>query len=166
MQEEVNQKTVALATRSAKMTADVLKSMMRAYLSAQKQKKQSKGQQAGVKQGKTSLKKLQAQGDSLSSIEITDKNIKSFERTARKYGLTFSLKKDAAQNPPKYVVFFRGKDADVINRAFTEFSGKEIKRANRPSIRQRLAKMRQKAQSQQQTREKVKEKDKGLDNSL
>jgi hypothetical protein len=36
LQEEVNQKTVALSVNTAKMTANVLKSMMRAYLASQR----------------------------------------------------------------------------------------------------------------------------------
>ena len=120
MQEEVNQKTVALSVNTARMTASVLKSMMRAYLAAQRQKHQQKAQKTGVetvKQGKTSLRELQKGGASLSTIEVTDGNIKSFERTARKYGITFSLKKDKTQEPPRYIVFFRGKDVDVMIQA-------------------------------------------------
>ena len=40
MQEEVNQKTIALCTRCAKMTADVLKGLMRKYLSDREKHKQ------------------------------------------------------------------------------------------------------------------------------
>lgn len=166
MQEEVNQKTVALSVNTARMTASVLKSMMRAYLAAQRQKHQQKVQKSGmetVKQGKTSLRELQKGGASLSTIEVTDGNIKSFERTARKYGITFSLKKDKTQEPPRYIVFFRGKDVDVIQQAFKEFSAAEILKANKPSIRERLAKARQRSQSQSQHYEKVKEKEKGLE---
>ena len=165
MQEEVNQKTVALSVNTAKMTANVLKSMMRAYLASQRQKHQQHAQKSGmeaVKQGKTSLRELQKGGAQLSTIEVTDGNIKSFERTARKYGITFSLKKDKTQDPPRYIVFFRGKDVDVIQQAFKEFSAAEIVKANKPSIRQRLAKSLQKSQAQQH-QQKVKEKDKGLE---
>ena len=36
-----------------------------------------------------------SQNAAISNIEVTDGNIKSFERTASKYGLDFALKKDA-----------------------------------------------------------------------
>lgn len=65
MQEEVNQKTVALSVNTAKMTANVLKSMMRAYLASQRQKHQQHAQKSGmeaVKRGKTSLRELQKGG--------------------------------------------------------------------------------------------------------
>ena len=38
MQEEVTQKTIALSVKTARVTADVLKNMLRKYLSGQKQK--------------------------------------------------------------------------------------------------------------------------------
>ena len=31
------------------------------------------------------------------------------------------MKKDKTTEPPKYMVFFKGKDADVITQAFKEF---------------------------------------------
>ena len=38
MQEEVTQKTIALSVKTARVTADVLKNMLRKYLSGQQQK--------------------------------------------------------------------------------------------------------------------------------
>lgn len=43
----------------------------------------------------------------VSSIEVTDSNIKSFERVARKYNVDFAVKKDRTCEPPKYLVFSR-----------------------------------------------------------
>ena len=60
------------------------------------------------------------------NIEITDKNIKSFERYARKYGINYALKKDKSKEPPVYLVFFKGRDQDALNAAFREFSQKQI----------------------------------------
>ena len=169
MQEEVNEKTVALAKNTAKMTGRVLADLMRRYLASKRQKKQvtEKVMQKGapkVKRGKTTLRQLQAQGDSLSTIEVTDQNIKSFKNKTKKYGITFSLKKDPTQTPPKYIVFFRGKDADVLTQAFKEYTALELAKANpekkKPSIRQRLEQSRQKtkeAPAQQKERTKAKE---------
>ena len=82
MQEEVNEKTIALAKTTARLTGRILADMMRSYLNHRRQKNQQKQQkqpeQPKVKQGKTTLRKLQQRGDSLSTIEITDQNIKSF----------------------------------------------------------------------------------------
>ena len=66
--------------------------------------------------GKTSVKKLVGEGVGVSSIEVTDGNIKSFERVARKYNVDFAVKKDKTTDPPKYVVFFKGRDADAVSQ--------------------------------------------------
>ena len=76
MQEEVTQKTIALVIKTAKLDANVLKAAMRMYLNHRRQKAQKT-------HGKTSVKKLVGEGVGVSSIEVTDGNIKSFERVAR-----------------------------------------------------------------------------------
>ena len=110
MQEEVTQKTIALSVKTARVTADVLKNMLRKYLSGQKQKGKNP-----YKVGKQSYKELKSQGSGLSNIEITDGNIKSFERVAKKYRLDFALKKDSSTKPPTYYVFFKGQDTEMMN---------------------------------------------------
>ncbi len=82
MQEEVTQKTIALVFKSSRLTADVLKKAMKMYLEHRKAGKQAT-------HGKMSVKDLVGQGMGASSIEVTDNNIKSFERVARKYNVDF-----------------------------------------------------------------------------
>jgi len=79
-------------------------------------------------QGKQSVKQLVGQGQGVSNIDITDGNIKAFERVARKYGVDFALKKDSSVDPPKWMVFFKAKDADALTAAFKEFTNKTLKR--------------------------------------
>ena len=80
----------------------------------------------------------------MSNIEVTDGNIKSFERVARKYGVDFALKKDVSSQPPRYLVFFKSRDADALTAAFAEYSGKVVQRRGKekPSIRRQLAQLR------------------------
>ena len=47
---------------------------------------------------------LLQQNAAISNIEVTDGNIKSFERTANKYGIDYALKKDTSEQPPRYLV--------------------------------------------------------------
>ena len=51
-------------------------------------------QKAQKTHGKTSVKKLVGEGVGVSSIEVTDGNIKSFEWVTRKYNVDFAVKKD------------------------------------------------------------------------
>ena len=106
------------------------------------------------KQEKVTVKELAKQNAGMVNIEITDKNIKSFERYARKYGINYALKKDKSKDPPVYLVFFKGRDQDALNAAFREFSQKQIQKANKPSIHKRLAAYR--AMMPKKTKDKVK----------
>jgi len=145
MQEEVNQKTVALVVNTTKMTASVLKRAIERKLQEDGQKRSRKrsehqaSRQNKKLHGKMSVKQLVSSGSGVSNIEITDRNIKSFERIARKYGIDFSLKKDKSREPPRYIVFFRGKDTDVVNQAFKEYVAGQTKSKSKPSIKKRLA---------------------------
>jgi len=138
LQEEVENKSLMLVINATKMTARALKNAMSKYLSQQKQVSREtprdRPKSENIPKGKQSVKKLAGQGQGMSSIEITDRNIKSFERVARKYGVDFALKKDTSGEKPKYLVFFKARDADALTAAFKEFSGKNIKREKKPSV--------------------------------
>lgn len=159
MQEEVNDKTIALSVKTTKLTGTVLKVAMQKFLSEMaKQKQKSKVQ---PKQGKQTMKQLMKKNTQITNIEVTDGNIKSFERVARKYGIDFSLKKDTSEQPPKYIVFFKARDVDVMTAAFKEYTANDLKKTNKPSLRKRLAKA---METVRKHREMVKEKtkDRGL----
>ena len=155
MQEEVTQKTIALSVKTARVTADVLKNMLRKYLSGQKQKGKN-----SYKVGKQSYKELKSQGSGLSNIEITDGNIKSFERVAKKYSIDFSLKKDVTADPPRYHVFFKARDADVMTAAFKEYTGKSLNKDKKPSVRKKLQQAITKSLAKHRELEKTKGKEK------
>ena len=155
MQEEVTQKTVTFCIRTTKVKKDVLKKVLAAYLRHQKQKSvEKKAKKNQPKQGKVTVKELAKQNAGMVNIEITNKNIKSFERYARKYGINYALKKDKSKDPPMYLVFFKGRDQDALNAAFREFSQKQIQKANKPSIHKRLATYR--AMMPKKSKDKVK----------
>ena len=169
MQEEVNEKTIALCIRGGKVTADILKAALTKLLrdmeksrnkAHQKTAEKTQEKPEVVKRGKQSLEKMMEEGSQLTNIEITDKNIRSFERIARKYSIDYSLKKDKSVDPPKYLVFFKAKDVDVMTTAFKEYTGVTLQKAKRPSIRKRLQKAIDRA-AKHREREKTKQKDRG-----
>lgn len=91
MQDEVNEKTMALCIKGGKISAQLLKAALTKLLSEiEKKKQQSKkmGGQNRCKRGKQSIKSLQQSGAQLTNIVVTDNNIKSFDRVARKYGMS------------------------------------------------------------------------------
>ena len=159
MQEETNEKTIALYIKTGKLTAQQLQKAMKALLA--QMKKQHDRQK--IPHGKQTLKQLMKQNAGVSNIEITKDNIKAFESTAKKYGIDFALKKDATESPPRYLVFFKARDADALTAAFKEFSAKKLSREQKPSIRKALAVFRDKAKQLNANREKVKNKERGID---
>ena len=68
MQEEVTQKTVTFCIRATKITADLLKKVLVAYLRHQKQKSvEKKAQKNQPKQGKVTVKELAKQNAGMPS---------------------------------------------------------------------------------------------------
>ena len=136
MQDEVNSKVVALSVRvgstGAKMSAHLLRLAMKKFLEEGQRHRTVKKEPI---HGKQTVRELMKQDTALTNIEITDQNIKSFERVARKYNIDFALKKDKSADPPRYLVFFKGRDVDVMTAAFKEYSAKELARVKKPSVR-------------------------------
>lgn len=64
------------------------------------------------------MKQLIGQNQGVSNIEINDPSIRDFERIARKYGVDYAVKKDRSTSPPKYLIFFKARDADALTAAF------------------------------------------------
>ena len=157
MQEETNEKTIALYIKTGKLTAQQLQKAMKALLA--QMKKQHDRQK--IPHGKQTLKQLMKQNAGVSNIEITKDNIKAFESTAKKYGIDFALKKDSTETPPRYLVFFKGRDADVLTAAFREFSKKQLDKERKPSVRRDLAEKKAEA-AQTAKRDKVKNMDRGI----
>lgn len=168
MQDEVNEKTVSLCIRCGKVTANLLKAAMKKALTKMEQEKQKLQGQKQPKQdkedktykGKQGMDKLMKQNVQLSNIEITDGNIKSFERVAKKYSIDFSLKKDVNADPPRYYVFFKARDADVMTAAFKEYTGQSLNKDKKPSVRKKLQQAISKSLKKHRELEKTKGKEK------
>ena len=158
MQEEVENRTVSLAIRSSKLTADVLKKAITKYLAYRKEKSKAKAIMKPT--GKQTVKELIGQNQGVSNIEITEKNIKGFDRVARKYGVDYAVKKDTSGEIPKYLVFFKARDADALTAAFTEFASKE-KNREKPSVIKHLRDL--KAPEIAKDVARVRHKEKGLE---
>ncbi|MCM1027398.1 MAG: PcfB family protein [Roseburia sp.] len=152
MQEEVRDKSVALVIRvgktGGKLTEALLKAAIRKYLAEQARQ---------IRHGKQTVKELVGQGAGVQSIEVTDKNIGSFERAARKYGVDFAVRKNPSQG--KYLVFFKARDADALNAAFAEYTARALgKQKEKPSLQKQLTHFRQVAQELSNDKEKNREK--------
>ena len=161
MQEEVENRTLTLVVSGTKFTGRLLKAAISKYMAHCKEKKLQKKRSRDAPvtpHGKQTVKQLIGQNQGISNIEITDANIKAFESTAKKYGIDFALKKA----DDRYLVFFKGRDADVLTAAFWEFSKKKLDKERKPSVRHDLAEKKAEA-AQSAKRDKVKNMDRGID---
>ena len=140
MQEEVTGKTVALIVDGAKMSEQVFEKAAKKFLEEVQKSRRPK-----IYRGKQTLKQLAGQNAGLANIEISDRNIKAFTHAAKKYHVDFALKKDTTAEQPRYLVFFKSRDADAITAAFQEFATRRMGREERPSVRDRLAQAREQA---------------------
>jgi len=160
MQEQVNDKTVTLVVKGTKLTGRLLAKAISKLLAEMQRKNEPIPKSY---KGKQTVKQLVKQGAGVSNIEITDANIKSFEPFARKYGIDYALKKDATETPPKWLVFFKSKDADALTAAFKEFTAKTVNRTGpeKPSLLDAIKQMKELAASL--VTDKVKHKDRGIE---
>ena len=152
MQEEVEQRVVTLIVDCAKLTEQELRKALGKLLEQMKSRKQSK-----QPHGKMTVKELAAQNKGMQSIEVTDKNIGSFSRIARKYGIDFAPFK--AKDKKRYLIFFKAQDTDAMTAAFQEYTAKVVGRTERPSVLAKLAKIKALLQSivPERTRKKERE---------
>ena len=145
MQEEVENRTLTLVVSGTKFTGRLLKAAVTKYMAHRREKKLEKqrGRDSPVTpKGKQTVKQLIGQNQGVSNIEINDPSIKDFERIARKYGVDYAVKKDRSASPPKYLIFFKARDADALTAAFSEYTQKKVKKADRserPSVLEKLA---------------------------
>ena len=156
MQEQIEEKTVSLVVQSAKFTARQFQKAVAMLLAEMKRQQQIKDRKKmEAPHGKQTVKELVGQNAGVSNVEITDGNIRSFDRVARKYGVDYALQKDVSVEPPKWMVFFKARDADVLMAAFKEYTAMKIKKNEKPSVVGELNKNIEKIKSQVVDKEKT-----------
>jgi hypothetical protein len=157
IQEQIDEKTVALVWRGAKFTGRTLANLLKKLL-AEMKKNADRAKQPESYKGKQSVKQLLSAGDAVSSVEITDKNIRAFEPVARKWGVDFALYRDDSVSPPKWTALFKSKQADAMLGAFKEYSAKALTRtAEKPSVLGLLRKMKELVKNQVADKTKTKQ---------
>ncbi len=152
MQEEISSKTVSLIIETGKLTTHVLQKAIRESYHLSKNIKEH------TPKGKQSLSKLKAQGVTLSNVEITKANIKSFDTVAKKFHIDYALMKQEGSN--RYYVFFKGADAEVLEAAFREYAKKEFHLEEKGSLRETLDAVEEKRSTRIQERKQNRKKKK------
>lgn len=136
MQEESSYRTVALVIRAVRLTEEVFRRAVTEYI------KDRLNMQEPEKHGKMSVRDLMGKDQGANTMDVNNGNIRDFDRVAAKYNIDYAIKKDRSVKPPKYVVFFKGRDTDVIAAAFKDYYRMNERKSKRPSLRQKLDKLR------------------------
>ena len=145
MQEEVENRTLTLVISGTKFTGRLFKAAISKYMAHRREKKLEKQRSRDspvTPKGKQTVKQRIGQNQGVSNIEINDPSIRDFERIARKYGVDYAVKKARSASPPKYLIFFKARDADALTAAFSEYTQRKVKKADRserPSVLEKLA---------------------------
>ena len=109
------------------------------YMNHRKAVKAGKSRDSPVThKGKQTVKQLASQGQQLETIDLSDSTTRQFDRIARKYGVDYAIRKDRSESPPKYMIFFKARDNNVIEAAMKEFMPKQKSKSERPSVLEKL----------------------------
>jgi gas vesicle protein len=151
LQEDIDNRTVALSVKATKITAEVL---MKAFQKVMRKIQQAQNE-AQAPHGRQSVKKLMNHNAAISSIPL-DGDTKLFDRVARKFNVDYSFHKTG---PKKYVLLFKSGQADAITAAFTEFSKFVMARGQsiKPRIHEQIQENAERVMAQPQQRERSRE---------
>ncbi|MCM1008265.1 MAG: PcfB family protein [Ruminococcus flavefaciens] len=150
MSDHENRRTLGVIVECAKLTPEIFAKAVEDMLKNITDKKP---------QGKTSLNKLMKTGK-VDSIEVSDSNIGSFTQIAKKYDLTYALKRVQDENGGKqYLVCFNGKDLDTMQKAFKEYSYKQTHKKETLFSRKKIAEIQVSVPEHENERNRSKQKE-------
>lgn len=133
---------VNLAISTTKLTARSLLNAFRAYMNHRRNVKAKKDVARDTHiVGEQTIGQLLGQNQGATNIEIEKTEIAGFKKILNKYGVDYAITKDCSMKLPRYLVFFKARDSDVLTAAFKEFSAETARKAERPSMLALLAKM-------------------------
>lgn len=132
MQEEVENRTVNLAVSTTKLSARTIITGLRWLSMHHNNKKLRKAMEArnGVV-GEQTVADLMKTGDGIETIELANGSLKDFCKIAKDYGIDYAIRKDKTVDPPRYTVFFKAKNQEVMNEVIKEYSAKYEKKQER-----------------------------------
>ena len=138
MEEEIENRTVNLAISTTKLTARGIIRLAAKGLAYIKRKSREAALKNEKPDGRQTIQQLIGQNQGVTNIDISQTDLKGFEKYARKYGVDYAITKDKSVFPPKYLVFFKARDADAMTAAFNAYSAEVLAKSKRPSALNRL----------------------------
>ena len=141
MQEEIENRTVNLAISTTRLTARGIIRLAAKGLAYIKRKSREAALKNEKPDGRQTIQQLIGQNQGVTNIDISQTDLKGFEKYARKYGVDYAITKDKSVFPPKYLVFFKARDADAMTAAFNAYSAEVLAKSKRPSTLSKLHKL-------------------------
>lgn len=141
MQEDIENRTVNLAISTTKLTARGIIRLAAKGLAYIKRKSREAALKNEKPDGRQTIQQLIGQNQGVTNIDISQTDLKGFEKYARKYGVDYAITKDRSVFPPKYLVFFKARDADAMTAAFNAYSAEVLAKSKRPSTLSKLHKL-------------------------
>lgn len=122
---------IAYTYRAAKLTEEVIKKMLQ------------KIEMSDNKHDKYSTTTVEKMAGSNNRITVMDEGMlpntaKRFFKDAGKLGISFTMLKNSATDPPTYQLCFYEKDSKLVKNTVSNFLAKESKRLNKQSLLKRL----------------------------
>lgn len=139
MQEEIENRAVNLAISTTKLTARSILRLALKGLAYLRHRSRESGLEKPI--GKQTIQQLIGQNQGVTNIDISKTDLRGFEKYARKYGVDYAITKDKSALPPKYLVFFKARDADAMTAAFNAYSAEILARDKHPSVLKTLHKL-------------------------
>lgn len=127
MQEYVEQQTVAVSVKAAKLSERALAAALKQALT----KMQRQYRAAKIPHGKQSVKNLMNHYGTKNAIKLVGAP-KDFDRIAKEYHVDYAFHKTG---PGQYLLFFKADQADAVTAAFSKYTEKAMGRSQeKPSI--------------------------------
>ena len=151
MQEEIDNRAIALSVKTSKLTALALYKTL-AFVVRGIQKRHKK---ALTPRGRQSVRKLMKHGVATNTIPL-DGDTRLFDMVARKWKVDYSFHKTGHD---KYLLLFKSGQADAITAAFSEYTKLYMRRAKskRPPILEQLKKHEEKSRQRPREHERNRE---------
>ncbi|MFT9077324.1 DUF3801 domain-containing protein [Ethanoligenens sp.] len=142
MQEHVQERTVAVSVRALKLSGRGLLKLFGLLIRALKQIRQDQ-----KLSGKMEYKDLVRTGGGLTGQEIHTEDTAILDKICRAHGLRYSLRKDITDTPPKWTLWCESKNIEVVQQVQKELASRLMKKKDkgkdRPSLLEKLKKLKQ-----------------------
>ena len=150
MQEDIENKTIALSIKATQLTA---KGLAKAFMAVLRKIQKDQAEKAKLPHGRQSVERLTGRYDA-KAIPLTE-GTKLFDQVIKEN----NLKVDYAfleNGPGKHLLLFKAEQVDTITAAFAKYSERVMNRAKdkRPPIREQLKRFQEQAERIKPTRQK------------